>query len=607
MKIKYIFSILFCIIWTITFSQSDNCSFATTITPTATCSAPVSGTTAGATASITGCVGNADDDVWYKFVATATGHQITVTPSAGMDPVLQVFSGTCSTLTTLNCVDNGNIGQAETATLTGLTIGTTYTFRIFDYSAGSGSGTFTVCVIDLPPAPANNTCASAVALTVNAACSTTSGTTVGATQSQAGCTGTADDDVWYSFTATNSVQTITVDPSSLMDPVVELFSGSCASLTSLYCMDNGLTNGNEVISAIGLTPGTVYFVRVYDYYAGNGGFPFTICITGAPTAVPTNDEPCNAIPLPTVTAACNYSNFTTVGSTASVGAPTPFSCFGGSGAAIGGFSASSHDVWFSVTVPSTGDLTVTIKPWMGAGSITDGVMALYSGTCGSLTQIKCGDKFVSNPGTTQDELPVLNATGLTAGSTVFIRYWGFGSSQGTFAICAATTSNDACSTAIYICDINGYGGTTSSYYSVDRPSNMRGDNETLTYADTTDGIGVPSGGYNAGIFGLGGTWGSGQPAIKPYDVIINNNSWVRFTAANTTAILNVSVSDCWKDLATYGSNRGIQMQIFSGTNCTNFAPVSDYRENASGFTLTANSLTVGNDYYLMGDGFNSDV
>jgi len=69
------------------FAQADNCSFATSISVTANCSSPTSGTTIGATQNIPGCVGNADDDVWYQFVATNTSHQIILTSKC--------FNGSC--------------------------------------------------------------------------------------------------------------------------------------------------------------------------------------------------------------------------------------------------------------------------------------------------------------------------------------------------------------------------------------------------------------------------------------------------------------------------------------------------------------------------------
>lgn len=574
-------------------AQSDDCATPTLLSVLPNCSSPTNGTTTGATPGIfSGCVGNADDDVWYQFTASATSQVITVVPSSGMDPVVQLFSGACGNLVTLNCQDAGLSGQSETVYPAGLTIGNTYLVRVYDYGTGSGSGNFTICVTNPPAAPANDICGNAIVLSVNALCTNTAGSTAGASQSYAGCVGTADDDVWFKFVAASSTATITVDPSATMDAVVQLYSGSCSLPSSIECADNGLYNGSEQIDAIGLVVGNTYYVRVYDYYNQNGGGTFNICVTGPPSSsVPTNDSPCTAISLPTVTSDCNYSRFTTTGATASTGAPTPSSCAGGSGAQQGGFSSGSKDVWFTVVAPSNGKITITPEPGYG---ITDAVMVLYNGTCGSLTQIACSDDH-NYPGTSNDTKPYISQSGLTPGATYYIRYFGYGTTSGNFGICASSPTNDLCSTSLYICDLNGYSASTSAAYAPDRPCNMRGNNEDVNGIDQADGVNT------GGIFGQGGSWGTGAPY---YDVNINNNSWIRFTAGAATAVLNVTIGDCWKGNYPQG---GVQMQIFSASGCCNFTPVSNFEENSTGFTITANNLTIGNDYFLMVDGFAGDI
>lgn len=592
---KKILAGIFAICSTIALGQSDGCSSATVINVTANCSSPNSGTTTGATQTIAGCTGNADDDVWYQFVATQSSHQIVVSANAGMDPVVQLFSGGCGTLISLVCMDNYGDGGTETINYNGLTIGNTYRIRVYHYFAGSGTGNFQICVTNPPPAPSNDACGNAINLSVNTSCSYTNATTDGASESFPGCAGTADDDVWFTFVATNSVQNILVNPIDNLDLVFQVYSGTCGSLNSLLCEDNTFTGQQEQSNIVGLIPGQVYYVRVYDYYQGNTG-DFQICITGAATAAPTNDEPCNAIQLPEVTSECQYGFFTTNGATTSVGPPIPSACAGGSAPQQGGFQSGTQDVWFAITVPSSGNVDVTAYPNGGAGYITDGVMALYSGSCSSLTQIACSDDN-DYPGTGNDYLPFISASGLTPGTTVYLRYWDWGLGGGDFGICASTVTNDDCANALYICDINGYSASTSASYTADHPDNMRGNAEqndppVYTYTPGTN---------TGGIFGQGGPWGTGAPA---FDVRIDNNSWIKFTASSTTATLNVSIYDCW--VGNYPSG-GIQMQIFSGNNCTNFVPVSNFEESSTGFTITANNLTIGNDYYLMVDGYAGDI
>ncbi len=576
------------------FAQGNDCSNATLISVTSNCNNPVSGTTSGATQSFVGCVGNADDDVWYRFTASGTSHVINVTGSSNFDAVVELFSGTCGSLTSLYCKDNTFNGQTETIYATGLIVGATYYVRVYHYYAGSGSSSFTICVTNPPSPPANDNCANASTLVVSSTCNYTNGTSLGATASTVpSCAGSPDDDVWYKFTATNSVQTITVDPSTNMDPVVELFSGTCSSLNSLYCQDLGFTDGNEVINAVGLIPGQTYYIRVYDYYYSNGGAPFQICVTGPTSSNPVNDECTSAIELPEVTSECNYYYFTTTNATTS-SQPAPSNCENFDGSPNnGGFQSGTKDVWFKIKVPSSGILSIRPRPNYG---INDAAMALYSGTCSSLTQIACSDDH-NYPGTSNDMKPYIKVTGLTPNSYVYLRYWQFGTGSGDFAICVESPTNDNCSSSLYICDINGYSGSTSEAYTIDRPCNMRGNAEmnnppTYTYTPGT---------CQGGIFGAGGSWGSGAPNC---DVRIDNNSWIKFTASNTSVTLNVNISNCW--VGNYPSG-GIQMQIFSATNCCNFAPVSDFKEGSSTLTITANNLTIGNDYYLMIDGFAGDI
>lgn len=597
---KIIISILLLFFSFQLFAQADNCSAATLIGVSANCSSPTAGTTTGATQTIAGCVGTADDDVWYQFIATSTSHQVVVQPNAGMDPVVQLFSGACATLVSLVCKDNTGDGEAEILNYNGLNIGETYRIRVYHYFAGAGTGNFTICVTNPPPAPGNDVCGTATPLNVNSSCTFTSATTDGASQSLAGCSGTADDDVWFSFMATNSLQNITVQPIDNLDLVFQVYSGTCSTLNSISCVDNTFSNQAEQSDIVGLVAGQTYFIRVYDYYQGTTG-DFEICITGTPTAVPTNDEPCNAIQLPAVTSTCQFLQFTTVGATATDIVNYPINnCAGGSGAAIGGYNtSSSQDVWFAITVPASGNVDITAQPNGGAGAITDGVMALYEpiapGNCSQMNLIACADDNIAYPGTGNDLLPLISESGLTPGSTVYLRYWDWGVGAGTFGICVSTATNDDCANALYICDINGYSASTSASYTPDRPGNMHGNNEDPS------GTNLPDGTNSGGIFGQGGPWGTGSPAI---DVLINNNSWIKFTAAATTATLNVSIYDCW--VGNYPSG-GLQMQIFEGTNCANFVPVSNFEESSTGFVITANNLTVGNDYYLMIDGFAGDI
>ena len=251
---------------------NDDCvdADALTVNTDATCTNVIAGTIAGATDSgvSDNGAGTPNDDVWYTFVATETAHKVSMLNVAGTytDLVHEVLSGDCTTLASVN------ISDANTSIVTGLTVGDTYYVRVFGYSATAGRDTtFDVCVTTLPPPPANDDCANAIVLVGEnsipdaASATQTAGTIEQATDSgvaTGSCNGTANDDVWYSFVATEANYNITLFDA--FDGVVDLFSGVCGTLTHMSCQDFGT---NPEIAATGLTVGDTYYVRVYNYSA----------------------------------------------------------------------------------------------------------------------------------------------------------------------------------------------------------------------------------------------------------------------------------------------------------------------------------------------------
>ena len=87
----------------------------------------------------------------------------------------------------------------------------------------------------------------------------------------------------------------------------------------------------------------------------------------------------------------------------------------------------SPDGWYSFVVPASGAVTISTQ----AGTITDGVMAVYSGSCSptSFTEVACNDDAPSSL------MPEISLTALTPGDTYFIRIWDFDGFSGTMDIC----------------------------------------------------------------------------------------------------------------------------------------------------------------------------
>jgi hypothetical protein len=114
--------------------------------------------TQGATASAEATVcGTPDDDLWYKFTATATFANISVQGTGTFDAAFQLFDGgvaggSCATKTAVSCTNATGVGALEAINATTV-IGNTYFVRVFHAGTGSAIGeTFNICVNSAPPA-----------------------------------------------------------------------------------------------------------------------------------------------------------------------------------------------------------------------------------------------------------------------------------------------------------------------------------------------------------------------------------------------------------------------------------------------------------------------
>lgn len=132
-------------------------------------------------------------------------------------------------------------------------------------------------------------------------------------------------------------------------------------------------------------------------------------------------------------------------------------------------------------------------------------------------------------------------------------------------------ASDICSDAPTICNLDGYCGSTSGWYTADNINNL-------------EGVGNP----------LNSCY---DPNTGYYGATIQNNSWLAFIANSTSASLTIKSSNC------SDANRGMQAIILSTADCEKFYSKSSCIYSGQGtFNLTANSLTVGAKYYIMIDG-----
>ena len=79
----------------------------------------------------------------------------------------------------------------------------------------------------------------------------------------------AEDDLWFSFVASQNIATVVVYSDSFYDAVVEVYKGNCNNLYYLNGDDYAIESDFEVIDLGGLVVGQTYYVRIYDYYSNS--------------------------------------------------------------------------------------------------------------------------------------------------------------------------------------------------------------------------------------------------------------------------------------------------------------------------------------------------
>jgi hypothetical protein len=406
--------------------------------------------------------GTGSNDVWYTVVVPASG-SLTLSvapngPNALNDAAMALYTvgacGTPASFVQVACNDDRTFfNPAPLLSITCQVPGTIRYVRIWKASGGGGARNFSVCATDPGPPPANDEPCGATPLPVGFSCTNTTGTNALACPSAVaapGCANYSGGDVWFTlvvpaggaFTITASVN----GGSALTDGGMAAYSATnCAlpaSFTPLGCDDNSGPGNMPAFTFTGQIPGQTIYIRFWE--SGNNAVgAFNVCVT---QPIP-NDAPCGSISVP-VTPACSYTAYSNAGASNSTGFPAP---------GCGSFGAGSLDVWFSIVAPASGIAIIEST----AGTLTDGAMALYAATAcnGAYTLVNCNDD--GGPGL----MPFLSFTGLTPGTTYYLRYWGFGSGSGSFNLCVHGPSAIPVGQCVYLLQLfdagnNGWGSSS---------------------------------------------------------------------------------------------------------------------------------------------------
>lgn len=89
---------------------------------------------------------------------------------------------------------------------------------------------------------------------------------------------------------------------------------------------------------------------------------------------------------------------------------------------------SGGDVWYQVTVPASGSLTIETNN--NSSAISDTGLAVYSGSCGALVLVECDDDDSAD-----GNFSLISLTGRTPGEVLFVRVWEYNNDAfGTFLV-----------------------------------------------------------------------------------------------------------------------------------------------------------------------------
>ena len=370
----------------------DNCMGAITIPVTPdNCIGITTGNNTGATDSnndvpappAATCTAYNGGDIWFKLTVPASGNvTISGAPSPGCCSFLwyEVYTGTtCSDLASLVCSStNGNDPSLFETILNGQVPGSTLWIRAWDSNNDNGPGEFNFCAKEVLPV-ANDECNSAEVIIEssdincnNSESSTTLNATVSANND---CS--FSPDVWFELQAVSS--SITVTSTNLM-PAGSSGLVPVSTVLMVYETCTG-TNIACAFSPVTFTaiPGNTYYIAASTRDVNNFTAAATFDICAYPTPQPPINDACvDAVGItPSNTDACENK----------VAGTTYFSTFSSENICAGG----GNDVWYSFVASANtlGVLVDNLQPTPAGGVPANAVVGVFSGACGSFTQLAC--------------------------------------------------------------------------------------------------------------------------------------------------------------------------------------------------------------------------
>ncbi len=221
-------------------------------------------------------------DIWYTYTATDTGLLTVSCCGASYDSVISIIDFDCAGIE-LACNDDF-CGVSSTVS-TSVTLGQVVMIRVAGFNGGSGTGTLHVQQ-DGSGGLANDACADAIAVLAG---SDTAFSTSAATNDGSSSCGAGANDIWYTYTATDTGLLTASCCGATYDSVISIIDTDCFGL-ELVCNDDSC--GLSSSASTSVTLGQVVMIRVAGYGGGVGSGTLHIQQDGPPP--PADDLPASA-------------------------------------------------------------------------------------------------------------------------------------------------------------------------------------------------------------------------------------------------------------------------------------------------------------------------
>lgn len=364
----------------------------------------------------------------FIFTPSASGNISVTLTSGGSNVGIMLYDGCPFNGSGSSCVTFSQSSSGNQFFCTNVSSGTTYYLIVDRNSAGGTLPGFNINITAPSSGNSGTTCASAVNISSLPYSISNQSTLCKINDYDNSSTGScgsvyeSGEDMVFSYTV-GSAQCIQVALSNTSSSQAGFtVYRNCPGTGSASCV--GSFGGGNVSGNVSLPSAGTYYIIV-DSWSPPDFITFNLAVTAASGNSP-NDFPCNATPLP-LNSTVNGDNRCSSGMN-EPGAP---SCW---------TSGTLNTVWYTVVPTGTGLNIRTIL-----GTLTNTQIALYQGSCGSLTQVSPTSTSCNTDETSCGVGVLMNSqmivTGLTAGQTYYIRVDGENDLTGTFQITAANGSS----------------------------------------------------------------------------------------------------------------------------------------------------------------------